>query len=89
MSLTAKDVMTAREVAELLDVPGSTINDWARRGLIPCTRIGRRRIFVRPLIEAMLLSGSPGTAAWEHGERASEGKRRSHSFSVLAGKRRG
>jgi excisionase family DNA binding protein len=36
--------MTAAEVADLLRVPKSTIEDWARRGVIPSRKIGRRRI---------------------------------------------
>ncbi len=53
--LTAADVMTAAEVAELLRVPKSTIEDWARRGVIPSRKIGRRRLYVRSKIEALLL----------------------------------
>ncbi|MHB8243097.1 MAG: helix-turn-helix domain-containing protein [Solirubrobacteraceae bacterium] len=53
--LTASDVMTAAEVAALLHVPRSTVADWARRGILPSIKIGRRRIFIRPRIEAQLL----------------------------------
>lgn len=53
--LTAADVMTAAEVAALLRVPKSTVEDWARRGVIPSRKIGRRRIYVRSRIEALLL----------------------------------
>jgi excisionase family DNA binding protein len=53
--LTAADVLTAREVAELLHVPRSTIEDWARRGVIPSRKMGRRRLYLRPNIEALLL----------------------------------
>jgi excisionase family DNA binding protein len=54
--LTAANVMTAGEVAELLGVPISTVHHWARERTIPSRKIGRRRIFVRPKIEALLLS---------------------------------
>ena len=55
--LTAADVMTAGEVADLLRVPRSTVEDWARRGIIPSRKIGRRRLYVRSKIEAVLLEG--------------------------------
>jgi excisionase family DNA binding protein len=60
--LTAADVMTAGEVAELLRVPKSTVEDWARRGLIPSRKIGRRRLYLRPRIEALVLEDGHETA---------------------------
>jgi len=36
--------MTAAEVAALLGVPRSTVEDWARRGIVPSRKVGRRRI---------------------------------------------
>ncbi len=57
--LTAADVMTAGEVAALLRVPKSTVEDWARRDVIPSRKIGRRRLYLRPVIQRRLLgSGS-------------------------------
>jgi excisionase family DNA binding protein len=53
--LTAADVMTAAEVATLLRVPRSTVEDWARRGIVPSRKVGRRRLYVRARIEALLL----------------------------------
>jgi hypothetical protein len=32
----------------------STVNDYARRGMIPSRKIGRHRLFLRPEIEAVL-----------------------------------
>ncbi|MGO9759821.1 MAG: helix-turn-helix domain-containing protein [Solirubrobacteraceae bacterium] len=60
--LTAADVMTAAEVAALLRVPRSTVEDWARRGIVPSKKVGRRRLYVRSRIEALLLDdcGEPG-----------------------------
>jgi excisionase family DNA binding protein len=55
--LTAADVLCAGEVAELLHVPVSTVHDWARRGLLPSRKIGRRRLYIRQQIEAVLLGG--------------------------------
>jgi excisionase family DNA binding protein len=53
--LTADDVMTAREVASLLHSPVSTIEDWARRGLLPSVKVGRRRLYIRQHVEDVLL----------------------------------
>jgi excisionase family DNA binding protein len=46
--------MTAREVAELLHTPVSTVEDWARRGILPSRKIGKRRLYIRQHIEAVL-----------------------------------
>jgi excisionase family DNA binding protein len=59
--LTADDVMTAREVAELLHAPVSTVEDWARRDILPSVKIGKRRLYIRQNIEAVLI-GPAGTA---------------------------
>ncbi len=53
--LTADDVMTAREVAGLLHAPVSTVEDWARRGILPSVKVGRRRLYIRQRVEAALL----------------------------------
>jgi excisionase family DNA binding protein len=53
--LTAADVLTAPEVATLLRVPRSTVEDWAPRGVIPSRKVGRRRLYLRPSIETLLL----------------------------------
>lgn len=55
--LTADDVMTGREVAALLHAPVSTIEDWARRNVLPSVKIGRRRLYIRQNIEATLIDG--------------------------------
>jgi excisionase family DNA binding protein len=55
--------MTACEVAGLLHAPVSTIEDWARRGILPSVKIGRRRLYIRQNIEAVLIgqpAPSPG-----------------------------
>jgi excisionase family DNA binding protein len=54
LRLTADDVMTARDVAWLLHAPVSTVEDWARRGILPSVKIGRRRLYIRHNIEAAL-----------------------------------
>ena len=55
--LVAADVMTAGEVAELLHIPKSTVEHWARTGQLPSRKIGRHRLFIRPAIEEVLLGG--------------------------------
>lgn len=52
--LTRDEVMTAREVADLLKMPVSTIYELARRGEIPARRLGRTWRFVRPRLEELL-----------------------------------
>jgi len=56
--LTADDVMLAREVAGLLHAPVSTVEDWARRGILPSVKIGRRRLYIREQIETVLTKRS-------------------------------
>jgi excisionase family DNA binding protein len=48
--------MTATSVAELLGVKKSTVEDWARRGVIPSRKRGRRRIFLRWEVEAWVVA---------------------------------
>lgn len=53
-TLTRDEVMTAREVAELLKMPVSTIYQLARRGDLPARRLGRTWRFLRPRLEELL-----------------------------------
>jgi excisionase family DNA binding protein len=53
--LTADDVLTARDVALLLHTPISTVEDWARRGILPSVKVGRRRLYIRQHIELALI----------------------------------
>jgi excisionase family DNA binding protein len=53
-SLTQDEVMTAREVADLLKMPVSTIYQLARRGELPARRLGRTWRFLRPRLEELL-----------------------------------
>ncbi len=53
-SLTRDEVMTAREVADLLKMPVSTIYQLARRGDLPARRLGRTWRFLRPRLEELL-----------------------------------
>jgi excisionase family DNA binding protein len=52
--LTRSDVMTAGEVAELLQLPVSTVYYLARRGELPASRLGRTWRFLRPRLEELL-----------------------------------
>jgi hypothetical protein len=44
--LTREDVLEVREVADVLHMPLSTIFDYARRGVLPGHKLGRRWIFL-------------------------------------------
>ena len=57
--LTREDILDVREVAELLHMPRSTIFEYARRGLLPGRKLGRRWIFLRDELDAR---GPHGTA---------------------------
>jgi hypothetical protein len=57
-SLKADDIMTVRELAAFLHMPESTVSYLARTGVIPSRKLGRRRIFIRPIIEEILLTPS-------------------------------
>jgi len=50
--LTREDVLDGRDVAELLHLPISTVLEYARRGLLPAHKLGRRWIFLRDEVEA-------------------------------------
>jgi excisionase family DNA binding protein len=39
--------MTAQQLADLLLVHKSTVEDYARRGLLPSLKLGRHRRFIR------------------------------------------
>jgi excisionase family DNA binding protein len=54
--LTREDVLDGRDVAELLHIPISTVLEYARRGLLPARKLGRRWIFIRDEIEAAVRS---------------------------------
>ncbi len=60
---TLDELLTAEEVAELLNIPRSTVNDYARRGVLPSIKLGRHRRFVRSdvaeAIERLRLARSP------------------------------
>jgi excisionase family DNA binding protein len=53
-ALTREDILNAAEVADLLQLRRSTVEDYARRGLLPSIKLGRFRRFVRADVEAEL-----------------------------------
>jgi excisionase family DNA binding protein len=55
------ELLTATQVAELLQMKRTTVEDYARRGLLPSLKLGRHRRFVRSDVEAALarLRGDP------------------------------
>jgi excisionase family DNA binding protein len=57
--LTREDVLDGRDVAERLHLPISTVLEYARRGLLPGHKLGRRWIFLRDEIESAV-RGRPG-----------------------------
>lgn len=56
--LTREDVLDGRDVAELLNLPISTVLEYARRGLLPARKLGRRWIFLCDEIETAVRQGS-------------------------------
>lgn len=57
--ITRADVMSAAQVGALLNVQKTTVEDWARRGVIPSRKRGRRRLFLRWEVEEWLLPKTP------------------------------
>lgn len=52
--LSRAQLMTAREVAELLAVPVSTVLEWGRNGTLPRVKLGRHVRFIRRHVEATI-----------------------------------
>jgi excisionase family DNA binding protein len=52
--LTRTDVLSTREVADLLGIPRSTVHELARRGELPARRVGRRWLFLRDRLAAAI-----------------------------------
>jgi excisionase family DNA binding protein len=45
------ELMTSNQVAELLQMRTSTVEDYARRGVLPSVKVGRHRRFLRSHLE--------------------------------------
>lgn len=52
--------MTACEVAELMDVPVSTVREWGRIATLPRVKLGRHVRFIRGHVEAAILGAEQG-----------------------------
>ena len=63
MSPNVVTLINVDEAAELLGLHRTTVYDGARRGEIPCRRVGRRFVFVRETLLAWLLDKDEATAA--------------------------
>lgn len=48
------ELLTAEQLAELLRVRKSTVEEYARRGLLPSLKLGRHRRFIRSDVIAAL-----------------------------------
>jgi excisionase family DNA binding protein len=48
----SSEVLDGRTVAELLRLPHSTVLEFARRGVLPAHKLGRRWLFLRDEIDA-------------------------------------
>jgi excisionase family DNA binding protein len=48
------ELLTSTQVAELLQMKRTTVEDYARRGVLPSLKLGRHRRFVRSDVEAAL-----------------------------------
>ena len=53
--LTRAELMTARELADTLGVPVSTVLHWGRTGVLPRIKLGRHVRFIRSHVTAALL----------------------------------
>jgi excisionase family DNA binding protein len=58
--LTRAELMTARELADTLGVPVSTVLHWGRTGVLPRVKLGRHVRFVRSHVTAALLELETG-----------------------------
>ncbi|MBV9001221.1 MAG: helix-turn-helix domain-containing protein [Solirubrobacterales bacterium] len=45
------DLLTSQEIAAMLQLRPSTVEDYARRGVLPSLKLGRHRRFLRPQVE--------------------------------------
>ena len=52
--LGREDILTAGQVAELLGLKEGTIEDYARRELLPSFKLGKHRRFIRAQVEARI-----------------------------------
>jgi len=56
------ELMTATQIADLLQMKRSTVDDYARRGVLPSIKLGRHRRFVKSDVEAALAQLRDGSS---------------------------
>jgi excisionase family DNA binding protein len=54
------ELLTAHQVASILQMKTSTIEDYARRGVLPSVQVGRHRRFIRSQLERALSALTDG-----------------------------
>jgi excisionase family DNA binding protein len=54
------ELMTSSQVAALLQMRLSTVESYARRGLLPSVKVGRHRRFIRSQVERALTALAEG-----------------------------
>ena len=54
------ELMTSNQVAALLQMRPSTIEDYARRGVLPSVKVGRHRRFLRSHLEKAVFALTEG-----------------------------
>jgi len=64
------ELMTSGQIAELLQLKRSTVEDYARRGLLPSIKLGRHRRFVRSDVEAAVANLRSAALGIERNSRA-------------------
>ncbi len=52
--LGREDILTAGQVSDLLGLREGTIEDYARRELLPSFKLGKHRRFIRAQVEARI-----------------------------------
>lgn len=49
-------ILRARDVAAMLQVPLSTVHEWARTGVLPSRKRGKHRLFILGEVEDWILA---------------------------------
>jgi hypothetical protein len=75
MSITREDVLTASDVAAILDLKPYTVKEYARRGILPGRKLGRTWRFLRPELEEAIRHLPRAVELGEDGSRHRDGLR--------------
>jgi excisionase family DNA binding protein len=60
------ELMTAQQIAEVLQMRVSTVEAYARRGLLPSIKLGRHRRFLRSQVEQAIWTVAAGQSTPAH-----------------------